>query len=172
MTGKHRGNRMQQRKARKRAILLAVTSLVLLLVLIVGGVYSLAQLGKPHNQEEANNVSINQVTSSSKESSEPTRDNNTTSDSNSKDKVKWVKQDQPVKIPILMYHAIHVMDPSEAANAGLIVDPATFESHLKALKDAGYYPLTPAEAYKVLTENVLPENKKVVWLTFDDSLKD
>lgn len=172
MTGKHSGNRMQRRKAKKRAILLAVTSLVLLLVLIVGGVYSLTQLGKPHNQEEANNVSINQVTSSSKASSEPTKDTNTTSNSDSKDKVKWVKQDQPVQVPILMYHAIHVMDPSEAANAGLIVDPATFESHLKALKDAGYYPLTPAEAYKVLTENVLPENKKVVWLTFDDSLKD
>ena len=64
------------------------------------------------------------------------------------------------------------MDPSEAANAGLIVSPETFESHLKALKDAGYYTLTPEEAYKVLTENVLPKNKKVVWLTFDDSLRD
>jgi len=41
-----------------------------------------------------------------------------------------------------------------------------------ALKEAGYYTLSPAEAYKALTENVLPENKKVVWLTFDDSLKD
>ena len=172
MTGKHSGNRMQRRKAKKRAILLAVTSLVLLLVLIVGGVYSLTQLGKPYNQEEANNVSINQITSSSKASSEPTKNTNTTSNSDSKDKVKWIKQNQPVQVPILMYHTIHVMDPSEAANAGLIVDPATFESHLKALKDAGYYPLTPAEAYKVLTENVLPENKKVVWLTFDDSLKD
>ena len=29
--------------------------------------------------------------------------------------------------------------PSEAANAGLIVSPETFESHLKALKDAGLY---------------------------------
>lgn len=53
-----------------------------------------------------------------------------------------------------------------------LIDPETFESHLKALKEAGYYTLSPAEAYKALTENVLPENKKVVWLTFDDSLKD
>ena len=188
MTGKHRGNRMQQRKARKRAILLSLTSLLLFLVLIVGGFSLLAKLQNSHNQKEANNVSTNQVNTSSKTSSAPTREKKTTSDDSSKDKVKWVKQDQPVQVPILMYHAIHVMDPSEAANAGLIVDPATFESHLKALKDAGYYPLTPAEAYKVLpsdplcyslnkaykvlTENVLPENKKVVWLTFDDSLRD
>ncbi len=69
-----------------------------------------------------------------------------------------------------MYHAIHVMDPSEAANAGLIVDPATFESHLKALKDAGYYPLTPAEAYKVLTRMCCQKIKSRL-ATFDDSLK-
>lgn len=86
--------------------------------------------------------------------------------------IEWVKQDSPVQIPILMYHAIHVMDPSEAANAGLIVAPDLFESHLQALTDAGYYSLTPEEAYKVLTENVLPNNKKVVWLTFDDSMED
>ena len=47
---------------------------------------------------------------------------------------KWVKQDQPVKIPILMYHAVHTMAPSEEANANLIVAPETFESHLNALK--------------------------------------
>ena len=101
-----------------------------------------------------------------KEASQPSSTNQ------KKEEIKWVKQDKPVKLPILMYHAIHVMDPSEAANSGLIVDPETFESHLKALKEAGYYTLSPAEAYKALTENVLPENKKVVWLTFDDSLKD
>ena len=44
---------------------------------------------------------------------------------------KWVKQDQPVKIPILMYHAVHTMAPSEEANANLIVAPETFESHLR-----------------------------------------
>ncbi|MEW4353986.1 polysaccharide deacetylase family protein [Streptococcus pneumoniae] len=86
--------------------------------------------------------------------------------------ITWVKQTEPVKIPILMYHAIHVMDPSEAPNANLIVAPDIFESHLAALKEAGYYSLNPAEAYKVLTENVLPKDKKVVWLTFDDSLRD
>lgn len=84
-------------------------------------------------------------------------------------KVNWEKQDETVKVPILMYHAIHVMDPSEEGSANLIVSPDTFESHIKALKDLGYYFLTPEEAYKVLSENVLPDgNKRIVWLTFDD----
>ncbi|WP_442805151.1 polysaccharide deacetylase family protein [Streptococcus sp. XMC] len=85
---------------------------------------------------------------------------------------KWVKQEQPVRIPILMYHAVHTMAPSEEANANLIVAPETFESHLKALKEAGYYTLTPEEAYRALTKNELPEGGKVVWLTFDDGISD
>ena len=85
---------------------------------------------------------------------------------------KWVKQEQPVKIPILMYHAVHTMAPSEESNANLIVAPETFESHLKALKEAGYYTLTPEEAYRALTKNELPEGGKVVWLTFDDGIAD
>ncbi|MEG3311317.1 polysaccharide deacetylase family protein [Streptococcus sp. SS-4456] len=96
----------------------------------------------------------------------------TTSNTSSSTAITWEVQSEPVKLPILMYHAIHVMAPEEAPNANLIVDPATFESHLKALNDAGYYTLSPEEAYKVLTENVLPVGKKVVWLTFDDSLWD
>lgn len=96
----------------------------------------------------------------------------TTSNTSSSTAITWEVQSEPVKLPILMYHAIHVMAPEEAPNANLIVDPATFESHLKALNDAGYYTLSPEEAYKVLTENVLPAGKKVVWLTFDDSLWD
>ena len=42
---------------------------------------------------------------------------------------------------------------------------------IKAMVDAGYYFLTPEEAYKALTENALPA-KKVVWLTFDDGNED
>ncbi|HEM5490685.1 TPA: polysaccharide deacetylase family protein [Streptococcus suis] len=96
----------------------------------------------------------------------------TTSNTSNSTAITWEVQSEPVKLPILMYHAIHVMAPEEEANANLIVDPVTFESHLKALQDAGYYTLSPEEAYKVLTENVLPAGKKVVWLTFDDSLWD
>ena len=161
MTDKHIGRRMQRHKAKKKAFLFSIINLFLLLALIVGGIYLWKTQFSPSKQSSAGNQTVQ---STSKPDS--------TSKNEEASKIKWVKQDEPVKIPILMYHAIHVMDPSEAANAGLIVDPTTFESHLQALKEAGYYTLTPDEAYKALTENVLPENKKVVWLTFDDSLKD
>ncbi|EEK09307.1 polysaccharide deacetylase family protein [Streptococcus salivarius] len=91
--------------------------------------------------------------------------------SQSKTTAKWKTYDDPVQIPILMYHAVHVMDPPEASNANLIVDPDLFEAQIKALSKAGYYFLTPEEAYKAFTENVLPA-KKVVWLTFDDGNED
>ena len=48
--------------------------------------------------------------------------------SQSKTTAKWKTYDEPVQIPILMYHAVHVMDPSEASNANLIVDPDLLES--------------------------------------------
>ena len=91
--------------------------------------------------------------------------------SQSKTTAKWKTYDEPVQIPILMYHAVHVMDPSEASNANLIVDPDLFEAQIKTLAKAGYYFLTPEEAYKAFTENALPA-KKVVWLTFDDGNED
>lgn len=91
--------------------------------------------------------------------------------SQSKGTANWKTYDDPVQIPILMYHAVHVMDPSEASNANLIVAPDNFEAQIKAMVDAGYYFLTPEEAYKAFTENALPA-KKVVWLTFDDGNED
>ena len=94
-----------------------------------------------------------------------------TQTSQSTSTAKWKTYDEPVQIPILMYHAVHVMDPSEASNANLIVDPDLFEAQIKALANAGYYFLTPKEAYKAFTENALPA-KKVVWLTFDDGNED
>lgn len=91
--------------------------------------------------------------------------------SQSKGTANWKTYDDPVQIPILMYHAVHVMDPSEASNANLIVAPDNFEAQIRAMVEAGYYFLTPEEAYKALTENALPA-KKVVWLTFDDGNED
>ena len=159
-------NRSAEKKARKKRDILLLLNLILLIFIVTGGIFLWKEYS--NSQKEASKPETSQVSkaSSSKETSQPS------STSQTKEEIKWVKQDKPVKLPILMYHAIHVMDPSEAANSGLIVYPETFESHLKALKEAGYYTLSPAEAYKALTENVLPENKKVVWLTFDDSLKD
>lgn len=159
-------NRSAEKKARKKRDILLLLNLILLIFIVTGGIFLWKEYS--NSQQEASKPETSQVSkaSPSEEASQPS------STSQNKEEIKWVKQDKPVKLPILMYHAIHVMDPSEAANSGLIVDPETFESHLKALKEAGYYTLSPAEAYKALTENVLPENKKVVWLTFDDSLKD
>ncbi|EHJ53137.1 polysaccharide deacetylase family protein [Streptococcus macacae] len=85
--------------------------------------------------------------------------------------LKWTKQEKTVKIPILMYHAIHEMAPEEASNANLILAPRVFESHIKRLSEEGYYFLSPEEAYQAFTQNSLP-SKKVIWLTFDDSLID
>ena len=159
-------NRSAEKKARKKRDILLLLNLILLIFIVTGGIFLWKEYS--NSRQEASKPESSQVSkaSPSEEASQPS------SSSQNKEEIKWVKQDKPVKLPILMYHAIHVMDPSEAANSGLIVDPKTFESHLKALKEAGYYTLSPAEAYKALTENVLPENKKVVWLTFDDSLKD
>ena len=159
-------NRSAEKKARKKRDTLLLLNLILLIFIVTGGIFLWKEYS--NSQQEASKPETSQVSkaSPSEEASQPS------STSQKKEEIKWVKQDKPVKLPILMYHAIHVMDPSEAANSGLIVDPETFESHLKALKEAGYYTLSPAEAYKALTENVLPENKKVIWLTFDDSLKD
>ena len=167
-TGSRTGNRMQRRRARRREKLLLIVNSLLFLILVVGGFYffhSMSATSESQNTEVSQTSQTSPAASNSEAVSEPAKQAES-------EQLKWVKQDQPVQIPILMYHAIHVMDPSEAANAGLIVAPETFESQLQALKDAGYHTLTPDEAYKVLTENVLPENKKVVWLTFDDSLRD
>ena len=131
-------------KRKKMNFLLLVINLVLL------GILAVFMLNRP-NQSKSNQQQ--------------------TQTSQSKTISKWKTYDEPVQIPILMYHAVHVMDPSEASNANLIVAPDNFEAQIKAMVDAGYYFLTPEEAYKALTENALPA-KKVVWLTFDDGNED
>ncbi|MBF0787013.1 polysaccharide deacetylase family protein [Streptococcus sp. 19428wC2_LYSM12] len=127
---------------------------------------SMLTLIYPKTQEDKT-VATTSISTKQEPTSEASKANQASSE-----EMTWEKQTEPVKIPILMYHAVHIMAPEEAANANLIVDPTTFESHLKAFQEAGYYTLTPEEAYKILTENVLPKDKKVVWLTFDDSLWD
>lgn len=129
--------------------------------------FNRASLWGQNNQ--ATTVSTSQVSTTTTTSSVA---ESSSSSSQASTEITWEQQAEPVKVPILMYHAIHVMAPEESANANLIVDPTTFESQLQALQNAGYYTLSPEEAYKVLTENVLPAGQKVVWLTFDDSLWD
>ncbi|TWT12438.1 polysaccharide deacetylase family protein [Streptococcus sp. sy004] len=101
----------------------------------------------------------------------PTIQEEKVKESENSDTVTWVTKDDPVQIPILMYHAIHVMAPEEENNANLILDPTIFEEQIKAMIEAGYYFLSPEEAYQALTKNQVPQ-EKVVWLTFDDSLID
>ena len=139
-----------QKKKTTQANRKKLNLLLLLLNLVLLGLLAVFMLNRP-----------NQSGNSQKE----------TQTSQSTSTAKWKTYDEPVQIPILMYHAVHVMDPSEASNANLIVDPDLFEAQIKALSKAGYYFLTPEEAYKAFTENALPA-KKVVWLTFDDGNED
>ncbi|CYV24439.1 polysaccharide deacetylase family protein [Streptococcus suis] len=159
MKHSRRARRSRTQKKQLVPMLLGIALLVVTLLSIF-----LIFLKQPSKQQSDSKASTVETTASSSVM--------TSESSEVKIEIIWEQQTEPIKLPILMYHAIHVMAPEEEANANLIVDPTTFESHLKALQDAGYYTLSPEEAYKVLTENVLPAGKKVVWLTFDDSLWD
>lgn len=162
------------RKGKKNKNELALLGLTLLMfiLLVLGVLYTQSETFLNRHIESGQSTSKPQkVNQDSPHSSETTEAQQTNTPAQ-KDDIVWEHQSQPVKLPILMYHAIHVMGAGEEGNYNLIVDPTTFESHLKALQDAGYYAVSPEEAYKILTENVLPQGKKVVWLTFDDSLWD
>ncbi|HEM3537204.1 TPA: polysaccharide deacetylase family protein [Streptococcus suis] len=159
MKHSRRARRSRTQKKQLVPMLLGIALLVVTLLSIF-----LIFLKQPSKQQSDSKASTVETTASSSVM--------TSESSEVKTEIIWEQQTEPIKLPILMYHAIHVMAPEEEANANLIVNPTTFESHLKALQDAGYYTLSPEEAYKVLTENVLPAGKKVVWLTFDDSLWD
>ncbi|MGT2828662.1 polysaccharide deacetylase family protein [Streptococcus hillyeri] len=143
---------------------------VLLSLIILLSCFALFFFWKMADAKEANQKTT-QTSSAISQVQETTEQAQQIENTSETETVTWTTQEQPVSIPILMYHAIHVMAPEEAANANLIVAPDIFESHIKRLKDDGYYFLSPEEAYRALTENSLPA-EKVVWLTFDDSLWD
>lgn len=82
------------------------------------------------------------------------------------EQAKWVKSDQPIKFPILMYH--HIADVVDGNT--LFVPASEFKMEMAALKKAGYYTLSPDEALRVLTTNEKPADK-IVWVTFDDGYK-
>lgn len=175
MAGKRNKSPQRNGKKDRKELGLIAATVVMLVLLIAGLLYTrsdnfLSQYSKASTtrQEPQKVVVETETTTETVETTEASE----TAASTTSSEIIWEKQDTPVQLPILMYHAIHVMAPGEEANANLIVDPTTFESHLKALQEAGYYAVSPEEAYKILTENVLPQGKKVVWLTFDDSLWD
>lgn len=152
--------RTRQRSSRLPWLVSALVLVTVLLTLVAGWLIKESWFG----QETSPSSPTQQVSST-------TPSSQSSASSAMPQEKTWKQQDKPVKIPILMYHAIHEMAPEEAHNANLIVAPDVFESHVKALSEAGYHFLTPAEAYRALTENALPADK-VVWLTFDDSLWD
>ncbi|MBM7636329.1 polysaccharide deacetylase family protein [Streptococcus saliviloxodontae] len=152
-------------KSKKNKLLIVLNCLLAIAIVICLTVAGNIYLKKTKNTTSNTSTSVTTSSNSSQSQSSSSQ-----SDSQ---QVEWVKQVDTIKFPILMYHAIHVMAPEESQNANLIIDPTNFESQIKAMVEAGYYFLTPEEAYKVLTENVLPNgNDKIVWLTFDDSLWD
>ncbi|AGM98907.1 polysaccharide deacetylase family protein [Streptococcus iniae] len=157
---RHNNRRKRQQKERK-VFLFLLSFLIVALGFFVFHYKDSLQFSKTTTQDKTSQVSTN-----------PKVKNNIKKDTNqTKNKTTWTKAEQPVKIPILMYHAIHNMAPEEAASANLIVAPDVFESHIKQLSEQGYYFLSPEEAYRVLSKNELPSDK-VVWLTFDDSMID
>lgn len=161
-----KGKRRQQQRNR-------IIALVAVLFLAIGGFFLIKNTILNNSSSTASQpTKVSSTSSAGASANSSTTASSDVSTSNSDSSIVWEKQEKPVQLPILMYHAIHDMAPEEEANANLIVSPATFESHLKAMQEANYYAVTPEEAYKILTENVLPKGKKPVWLTFDDSLWD
>ena len=131
------GRRQRQKKksfVRVVGVLLSILAICLACFLFINRA---SLIGK---EKQATNITSSQ-TSSSVSTSSTTETSNSTSETSTE--IAWEKQAEPVKVPILMYHAIHVMAPEESANANLIIDPTTFESQLQALQNAGYYTLTP-----------------------------
>lgn len=76
----------------------------------------------------------------------------------------WMKQKEPVELPILMYHSI-------SSGNSLRVPKSEFAAHMKWLKDNDYVTLSPEEVYRVFTTNSMP-SKKSVLITFDDGYTD
>lgn len=69
------------------------------------------------------------------------------------------------KIPVLMYHLV---DPVVGNNlAGLVVDPAVFNSQMSALYNAGWRTITAADlGHRLATHAFIPDRTFVI--TFDD----
>ncbi len=77
----------------------------------------------------------------------------------------WVDVKKPAHLPILMYHSI------SRGTDSLHVPKEQFREQMKWLSDHGYYTLSPAEAFAVLTQNKKPRAKSVL-ITLDDGYED
>ncbi|EHJ57247.1 hypothetical protein HMPREF9318_00296 [Streptococcus urinalis FB127-CNA-2] len=162
-------NRSHRRQKRKGLAILNCFLLVFCVLFVGVLIYHYKSNSINHTVREFTQV----MTKQSKKSSHKGESKKVTNSNKkgSSPKQVWQKASDPLKVPILMYHAVHVMGQEEKANENLIVSPDTFESQIKALSQNGYYFLTPEEAFRILSKNEKPSHK-YVWLTFDDSMID
>lgn len=79
---------------------------------------------------------------------------------------------QPVRVPILMYHYVEVVqDPKDTIRRGLDILPSTLSVELRTLLNHGYTPIFMSDLAKYLDgKSTLPD--KPVVLTFDDGYRD
>lgn len=75
-------------------------------------------------------------------------------------------------VPILMYHYISEPPPgADKIRTGLSVPPATFEAHLKYLRDSGYHTISLHQLLLHLTRGEPLPDRPII-LTFDDGYRD
>lgn len=76
-----------------------------------------------------------------------------------------------IKVPILMYHRIAVLQGDEpAVTQALTVDPGEFRLQMQWLKERGYTTITQLQLFKALEQGgPLPD--KPIMLTFDDGYR-
>ena len=84
--------------------------------------------------------------------------------------LKQINQDG---IPVLAYHGVTSVETKAGrySNSELWIDDVQFDSHMKALHDAGYVSVTLDQFYEWYV-NGQPINPKSVLITFDDGMKD
>ncbi|MGE6630519.1 polysaccharide deacetylase family protein [Bacillus sp. NPDC077027] len=139
----------------KRIYNLLTAVFILLLVLGCTGTKDEKENVKQVGQEEKGQVQAVET------AQEPEEKEKTSEEPNVQ---QWIKQNDPVELPILMYHSI-------SSGNLLRVPQKEFKGHMKWLKDNGYVTLSPAEAYVVLTTGKKP-SEKCVLITFDDGYTD
>ncbi|MDR2833533.1 MAG: polysaccharide deacetylase family protein [Streptococcaceae bacterium] len=144
---------------KKRQLTLLLFSIIAMLVTILSFTFIINPTAQPRQEESiateetSTSMSSTSIVETTKPSEEPTQ-------------TPWIQVEGEVSLPILMYH-----DTKGTPGDNNSIDISLFEQHLIALKEAGFYTLTPEEAYKVLTTNSKPA-PKVVWITFDDGYRD
>ncbi len=142
-------------------------SIVVILVALVGMIFFKMVSGKSARLENRPiKVTKSVADKVVGESSEKAKSSTSSEQEQAKSEPKWVKSDTPIEFPILMYH--HIADVVDGNT--LFVPADEFKMEMTALKNAGYYTLSPDEAYRVLTTNEKPA-EKIVWVTFDDGYK-